>query len=407
MLWDAAPLWGLLVRQAAEALGVTVHPVKARNIARCGLSDKFSLLVVPGGPARLRSELLGAAGRSRLRNWVAEGGRYLGFCGGVGLALSGDEGLGLCPWRRGDFPDRLRHAVSGHMRATTEPDPLTPDFADREALLPVWWAGRFAVPEDSGDSADVRVLARYAEAGPDLYMADFALAELSEAVRTQWEQLYGVRLRPEVRPGEPCIIAGTFGRGEYVLSYSHLETPASPQANAWLAFLLERLSGSRVPGCTIPDWNPGRPPQWRDPILIACLEEMDDLLDLGLRHGLLFPRTSWLTGWRVEVPGSALNSLHLPLRVLASRPPVPAAAARWAEIAASFRERFIRFREGAQSHLLARRLAATVPEAVPKPMLMQQRAALFGTPMRGGGIHQELTDMLEDVLYLQLQPDES
>lgn len=405
LLWDASALWGLLAGQALDALGVPVRLVKAQDIARHGLSDKVSLLLVPGGPARLRSELLGNAGRRNIRDWTARGGRYLGLCGGAGLALSGNEGLGLCPWQRAGFPDRLRHAVSGHVRAVLASDPLVPDGTEHEVLLPVWWAGRFAEPEASPSSPGVRVLARYAGAGPDLYMADFALADLPETVRGQWERLYGVRLRPEVRPGEPCVVAGAFGKGGYVLSYSHLETPNSPRANAWLALLLEKLSGESVPGRTVPEWHPGCPAQWDDPALLACLAGMDELIRLGLRHGLLFPRTSWLTGWRSEVPGSGLNSLHLALRVLVSRPPVPAAAERWKALAPIFRTRFALFQREATGHLLARRLAETVPEAVPRPMLAEQRAALFGSPMRGGGLYQELMDMLEDVLFLQLQGD--
>ena len=408
LLWDASSLWGLLVWQALDALGAPCRLVKANTIVRAGLDDKFSLLVVPGGSARLRSEALGKAGRERLSAWIAAGGRYLGFCGGAGLALSDAEGLGICPWRRAGFPDRLRHLLSGHVLARLEPGSLTPDFSeadapDGKALLPVWWPSRFGEPQNP---EGVRVLARYAGAGPDLHMADFALADLPAKVREQWHDVYGIRLEPALLEGEPCVICGEYGKGRYVLSYSHLETPGSPAANAWLALLLRELGDSRAVKDLVPPWEPGKRVLWADPALLACRRGMDELMDLGLRHGLLFPRSTWLTGWRAEVPGAALNSLSLALRVLVSRPPGPRTRVRWRKMAPTFAATFALFRQGAESHLLARRLAATVPDAVPRPVLAEQRAALFGSAMRGSGLYQELMDMLEDLLFLHLQAEE-
>ena len=124
IFWDASQLWGLLVWRAAEAFGLPYRLVKAKEIAQGALSDKTSLLLVPGGTARHKSAALGEKGREAVRAWVRGGGRYVGFCGGAGLGLSDaadpvrtaeiGKGLCLCPWHRAEIGERVQHFVSGH-----------------------------------------------------------------------------------------------------------------------------------------------------------------------------------------------------------------------------------------------------------------------------------------------------
>lgn len=128
ILWDESHIWGLLVWRAAEALGLPYRLVKGEEIAHGLLScNPPALLLVPGGTARLKAEALGPAGMAAIRDYVAAGGHYLGFCGGAGLGLSGAYGLGLCPWSRAAFTDRMQHFVSGHIHASVQcGHPLVP-----------------------------------------------------------------------------------------------------------------------------------------------------------------------------------------------------------------------------------------------------------------------------------------
>ena len=130
ILWDASHIWGLMVWRALCALGLPCRLVKGQDIANGALFRKpcpqgtpgkaqeaAPLLLVPGGNARLKARALGEKGRQAVRDYLAEGGRYLGFCGGAGLALSqhrSQDGLGLCPWGRAPYPERLHHLISGH-----------------------------------------------------------------------------------------------------------------------------------------------------------------------------------------------------------------------------------------------------------------------------------------------------
>ena len=68
--------------------------------------------------------------------------------------------------------------------------------------------------------------------------------------------------------GQPCIVRGNLGAGNYVLSYAHLETPDAPEANRWLGHILSRLLGRELPATAIPPWIvPAMPVRWDDPIL--------------------------------------------------------------------------------------------------------------------------------------------
>lgn len=456
LLWDASGMWGLLAARALRALGLPFRLVKAASIGHCLATDKPFLVLVPGGTASLKYTALGPDGRQALRDWVQQGGHYLGFCGGAGLALSdSDAGLGLCPWRRAGFSDRLQHFLSGHVRLERCAPGPGETSACGSLLAPVWWPARFAEP--AGDSAGVRVLARYTGPGPDLHVADFALAQLPEAVRQEWAAAYNIHLTPEAFGGAPCVVHGAAGRGSYTLSYSHLESPASPQANAWLAELLAALGKVTPTGCLVPEWEPHPAERMRGQgenredggssgsrengvrdgsgaecgngargamygsgesgktgnqavhatlwpadqhhqtaDLSACLGAVHDLFTLGRAHGLFFDRSPWLTGWRLGVPGASLNNLALMLRGLAEmdvRTPLSPA----------FQQRFALFCARTRSLLLAQRLAVTMPDAVPREPLAARRAELFGAAMRAGGLYQELICELDDVLFEALQ----
>ena len=148
VLWDDSHIWGLMALRALRDLDFPVRLLKGSDIAQGALFRKqgsaagpaVSLLVAPGGSARLKAEGLGPEGQQAVRDFVQAGGRYLGFCGGAGLALSHNKGLGLCPWGRASYPERILHLISGHVRATISPSPFTPRWDSPEASLPVWWA---------------------------------------------------------------------------------------------------------------------------------------------------------------------------------------------------------------------------------------------------------------------------
>jgi len=401
LLWDKSHIWGLIAWRALTSMGVPHRLLKAASIAQGALSGKPpSVLLAPGGTARLKSEALGAAGRTAIRAYIAEGGHYLGLCGGAGLALSSEEGLGLCPWKRAGYSNRLQHFISGHIHVQTSAEhPLAPPGTDT-LPLPVWWPGRFAPQEED----DVEILAAYLYPAGDVWLADLPLSALPPGTLTGWEKMYDVSFRPEALSGQPCIIRNACEQGSCILSYSHLETPDSPAANGWLAHLLHALTGCAPKEAVCPPWDTaGLPLCWDDPVFNQVRAFLNQLIHIGCEHNLLFPRTPWLWGWRTGIPGAALNNFFAALCSVQSLEPNTAALKRWEEYKEIFTQKFGLFQKSAEQYLLAERLAATLAgllsQAVDRRILDMQREALFGQPMEGGGLYEELTDMLEELIF--------
>lgn len=403
ILWDASHIWGYLLLHAVRSTGIPFRVLKGLDIAQTGLSGK--MLIVPGGSARRKADALGPAGAEAVRRFVKEGGRYLGFCGGAGLALA--DGLGLCPWNRDGMPDRLQHLVSGHLSCSlTADNELIPgSLAGKDVLLPVWWPGRFNEPDEPGP---VEVLARYHAPGPDLYVADMPFSSMPADILTEWDAMYGVRLRPSILDGRPCAVAGTYGKGTWLLSYSHLETPSgafpgSEQAGSWLVHILRRWCDETLDMSKLPPLDfRALPVRWEDDVLLEARVSLDALLGLAGELGLLFPRNSWLLGWRSGVPGAQFNSLNAALSTTLSLTPDKNRLRLWNERRNEFENAFSLFFQGARSWLLARRLADTLadsaPGMLPRELLVDQRRALFGSPMFGGGLSEQLLDMLEELV---------
>ncbi|MFW5488981.1 MAG: BPL-N domain-containing protein [Desulfovibrio sp.] len=438
VLWDDSHIWGLLVLKALQAWNVPMRLVRGADVAGgCLVSGRPGLLVVPGGNARRKAQTLGHEGVQAVRDFVSGGGNYLGFCGGAGLGLS-DGGLKLCPWCRKPFESRLQHLVSGHMRVRPNLEhELTPDFfsggpadgADTlpEAVaeppaddtmpvssdqigsltLPVWWPSRFAPDGDSGLS----VLATYDVPDEDFWVADMRLADLPEPALSLWEEQYGIRLRPDFMCGQPCLVQGEYGKGRYVLSYAHLETPASPQANGWLAFLLAELGGLRdhpEGGAEVPEWNLRLEPKiWEDPTLLSACTCLQGIIAQGTDHFLLFERNSWLMGWRRGLPGLAINSLYALVRYCLSQDPGNAALQYWRENSETFAALMREFCAGVSGYLLAERLDMALshsPQAVCMTGLKEQRRALFGPPPSSGGIYGQMQALLEELVFFMVSP---
>lgn len=448
VVWDDSHLWGLLVLRFLRALGLPHGILRAHDIAEGALSGKPvavgpfrgersgrrrrkanglsdidaeapPLLIVPGGWARGKALRLGERGLAAIRDFVAGGGNYLGFCGGAGLALTSPrpgESLNLCPWGRMGFAGRLQHFLSGDVRlALNSADPLALPGAE-EALAQVWWPAQFAPPPRQ-EKDGVAVLARYAGLGPDFWVADLALSRFPEEALSDWENLYGLQVRPDFLKGRPAVISGQYGKGRYVLSYPHLETPDSPQANAWLAHLLTSLTnglaGADGNNSTVPPWHVGHEaPQsgvaWGDPVLAEAKAGLEAVIGLGQDHLLLFWRNPWLLGWRRGVPGPGINSVYaLVCEALSCPAPAPgsAAAVFWAEHSADFARLASLFCKGLSGLLLAERLDMTVRQTpgvdgaddMFAKNLRDMRTALFGPPPSSGGVCGQLLGLLEEL----------
>ncbi len=405
LLWDESQIWGLLAWRALAHFGLPLRVVTAAQVAGGLLAaEPPAVLVVPGGTARRKFERLGEAGVAAVRSYVQGGGAYLGFCGGAGLGLTGPHGLGLCPWKRRAFTDRLQHFVSGHMRVERAgATGLAPSGLPAQPLLPVWWPARF----EPGHEPEVRVLAAYVAPGPDFWVADLPLAAVPRGPLEDLEAQYGLAIWPHAMAGQPCMVEGTYGQGRYLLSYSHLETPASADANFWLAHILGVL-GKTAPAQAgpVPAWDLDAlalawPPGPGGAALFKARTVLGGLVRQGMDNLLLFSRTPWLLGWRRGIPGAALNSLLSMLAQAQAIAPNEAARAFWDERHAAFSEALDLFAHGLSGYLLAERLAMTLGDneaGLNHDLLRAQRVALFGPPMAPGGLFGPLLADIDELL---------
>jgi glutamine amidotransferase-like uncharacterized protein len=85
----------------AKKAGFEVKLVNGKNTSST-LFEQANLWVQPGGNSRAAAKFMGEEGLSKIRNFVANGGGYTGFCAGGFLSTqevgtSGMKGLGILP----------------------------------------------------------------------------------------------------------------------------------------------------------------------------------------------------------------------------------------------------------------------------------------------------------------------
>ena len=405
LLWDESYFWAILLWRCLAAWGVPLRLVRATEVA-AGLlrTAPPAALFVPGGWARFKAESLGLSGRQAIADYLHDGGVYLGVCGGAGLALPDNGGLALCPLCRKPMAQRLPNFSGYVVSEPLRPHPLVPQDSPPLLHLPVWWPSQFSPP----CNARIDVLAAYLQPGPDFWVSDLALEQVPSSERTAWEELYGINLDPELLRGEPCIVTGVAGRGRYILSYAHLESPSSPAANSWLGHMLSLLLGQpqRLPsGLTAPAWDlVAAPVVWGEPRLTRLGGHLEAVINLGMHHFLLFWRYPWLLGWRRGIPGFVLTTLYAQIQTARSLSPTPQAEVYWAKNGLELESSIQHFRQKMESYLIAERLVMqrtpSSPEASACSRLQEQRRELIGRFPGYGGLFGRITRQLDELIWL-------
>ena len=397
ILWDSSFIWGLLALRALRLMKVNCCLVRGKDIAQGALAGKpftNNLLLVPGGNARQKLSSLQDGGKKAVLEWVDNGGNYLGFCGGAGLALA--DNLGICPLSREPFSSRLSHLLSGHVKASSPHGELS---------LPVWWPGRFAWKEGN----QPEILAKYLKPEKDLFIADIPYEILPEKM----ERLAtGEKIWPDGQlfpANQPLIIRGKSGKGTYILSYAHLETPGSGAANKWLADILQKFNPA--PLSELPDWAiwkhreipAAAPASSFHAAMNRANASLRDFHSLGEKLDFFFPRTGWLFGWRPGFPGMGINNLGACLDALSRLPPASPIPAGWQTESESFRTLLNQFiTKGSEClwQIKFHNILSRFPPVTENGKSDNSNiSAIFGNPMPGGGIVERLTRICEIWLF--------
>lgn len=412
IIWDQSHLWGLMLIRALKHYHPPLQILTGADIANGLLSNQeHKALFVPGGWAKRKAYSLGKTGRKAIQNYLSQGGTYIGFCGGAGLALTTPKtgpSLNLCPWSRKPIQNRLPNC-SGHIKLNLDLDlntSLLSEFAQQEILAPVWWPSQFL----PNPGSNVRVLGSYLQPGPDFCVADLALDSFDLNGLSAWETHYGINLHPDYLAQDPCIIQGSYGKGTYLLSYTHLETPASTQANSLLAHILKQLLPLNInikDSSAVPDWNlTNLGTTWADSGLMQAKSYLDAIIQAGQQNKQLGWRKEWLLNWKRGIPGFALNTLYALLVQCISLHPTPESKSLWANYQQSFLKNMADFKDNYIHYLdMENKQDSKYPSSLLCNLssdLEKLRQYLVGPFPGQGGLFAELSSVMDKILYFQL-----
>ncbi|HUH65313.1 MAG TPA: BPL-N domain-containing protein [Syntrophales bacterium] len=402
LLWDESFTWGLMARKALMEAGLPFDLVTSEDIRKKALCH-YRMLFVPGGWASQKLIALGETGRREIVSFVAEGGSYLGICGGAGMATK--DGIGLLPLRRKGTAERVP-SLSGPVRFSLVNHAIwegigTPTFF-------VWWPSQFEVDEKT------RVLARYRKVLPDAFSSDISISAGEFIGWPELERRYGILLDPARLHREPAVLEGTYGCGQVVLSLAHFDTPGDRSGAAVLRNLWDYLA---------PGWSSDiRPREVRltdrsltdaHPEIYNVVKDIvaavSDLINTGSRNFLWYWRNPFLLQWRRGVRGLEYGTLAVMAGEIARRLGVTdtslpglADSLPHAEIS-QIRDQLIPFVEKAKHLTINERLymnaAPLSPLECTDPEIKNLREELFGSAMSHGGDFKKLIEMIDGLLF--------
>ncbi len=199
-LFDDAGSTGKGVPKVTEQLGkaadVEVTIVKGKDIA-AGVLTNFNVVIFTGGSGSKQAATLGESGREKVREFVREGGGYVGICAGAYLACSGFSwGVGVLDaktvsskWKRG--------AGEVQMEMSPQGSALTGLPAAKQPIRYV--NGPIIKPNERADIPDYETIAWF---------------------RTELAQN---GTPPGVMVNSPAMVRGAYGKGRVLVSSPHPE----------------------------------------------------------------------------------------------------------------------------------------------------------------------------------------
>lgn len=406
ILWDQSLVWGLLCTRTLTHLGIPFRLLSASE-AGSGFLDAFRILLVPGGWAAHKLRALGESGRKEIARFLEEGGTYIGFCGGAGLALSSPPALYLTPVERMPLEERLPSA-SGQVLVSG--DASHPAWKDIPSEIPVsvWWPSQFEWRVDCA----VTPVASYTAPGDDFQVADIRVSDLdAEAPWPNLEKAYGINLDPARIKGHPAIIEVPKGKGRLVLSYAHLETPGDEWGNRLLVNILRYLDGeSASSGRKHGEYSACAASEFPDEKAWTCISRAEEaasqLIDFGEANLLWNWRKPWLLNWRRGIRGLEYGTLAVTIREMAQLrdrfKSGKGPAGRWPQRAAKLEETVAEFCALAKRLLLEEKIASQTAILSKLGKVNDRvddlRGTLFGNRMNHGGLCRALFDQIDGML---------
>jgi predicted deacylase/glutamine amidotransferase-like uncharacterized protein len=186
---------------------------------RAGMLDQFHVTIFSGGSGSRQAASLGEEGREKVRQFVDEGGVYVGICAGSYLACNGfswglkvlDARTASSRWRRGAGQVEVELTDLGRSVLQGGDAPFSIRYVN----------GPILVPDQAEAIPDFEVLARFR-------------SELAENDTP-----------PGVMIHSPAIVAGNFGQGRVICFSPHPEQSPGCEGFVWEA-IQSQLSGQVI-----------------------------------------------------------------------------------------------------------------------------------------------------------------
>lgn len=405
LLWDESFLWGVMALKALQRAGLAFDLIRTDEIAQ-GHLDRYSLLFVPGGWSSNKMKVLGERGVEAVRRFVHEGGNYLGFCGGAGLATL--DGIGLLKIRRKPTRNRIP-SFSGRINIKTSDHPAFNDI--KTPVFHAWWPPQFTIEDNS-----TNIIASYKAPMPDAFSADLNIGDVEG--RGGWadlESLYQINLDPIRLLDDPAVVEGSYGRGKVLLSLVHFDTLDDKDGSQVLRNIWQYLGGqTELPSSSLEQERSSTDLGSNSSVpAISELEStVSGIIDLGIRNFLWFWRNSMLLQWRRGVRGLEYCTLSVMVREIAARlgsRQAPENAAIECDLK-NINRQLVYFSERAKRLLVLERLAMQsghiTYERCDNPEIQKIREELFSSSKSYGGLFKEIIDRLDALLYMLIKEEQ-
>lgn len=417
-LWDESFLWGLMAYKTLKTNNLSFELIRSEDI-RNGHLKNYEMLFVPGGWASNKLKALGTIGANEIKTFVNNGGNYLGFCGGAGLATL--DGIGLLNIKRKPTKDRVP-SFSGRIRLNINDHPIWQSVRKGHDLpiFHAWWPSQFLI-KDKG----IKILATYSDAMPDSFSSDLNIGDVeANGNWTELEDIYKINLNPKRLKNEPAVVEGNFGKGKVILSLIHFDTINDTNGAKVLKNLWEHLAGQsnrateqqssrtaeqqNIKGKIIPYEN------YCSTELLRCCTDIesavDDLISFGIRNFLWFWRSAFFLQWRRGVRGLEYCTLYAIVKEiveLLKRQDILHITQN--TDLHKTKELLKIFVEKAKQLILMERIAMQnghiTYERCDNPKIQEIRTELFGNSKSHGGMFKRLIDELDNSLYKLLKKE--
>jgi len=424
-LWDESFLWGLMAYKALKANGLPFELIRAEDIKK-GCLKNYAMLFVPGGWASNKLKALGDKGVAEIKKFVRNGGNYLGFCGGAGLATL--DGIGLLNIKRmptkervPSFSGRVHLKINRHPIFTHSPiHPFTPS-----PVFHAWWPSQFLINDKK-----IQMLAVYGNALPDSFSSDLNVGDVeTDSGWSNLEKIYGINLDPKRLLNEPAVVEGRYGKGRVILSLIHFDTPddvngAKVLKNLW-EYLTENSYELRVMSYELKKFRNSKSEIMNLRGLSLFTDEarrsrrigtvpdagelesaVEDLIDLGIRNFLWFWRNPMLLQWRRGVRGLEYCTLYVMIKELAKILKMHNTGYMIQDIEKDLKKikkMLMPFVKKAKQLLILERHAIQnghiTYERCDNPEIQKIRIDLFGDSKSHGGLFKKMIDETDKLLY--------